>query len=85
MKFGVERAMPGPLGRRQRFVDGRDGALWIAGPRLCLGQPDFQQPVENQNVLVAQKVVAAPNLLEPAWPAAFGPHQALEKNSPRSP
>ena len=72
--------------RRQRFVEDREGAVGIARPGFGLGQRDLQEPVENQNVLFAQKLDAAAHVLEPvAERAACSRRPALEKHAERSP
>ena len=42
MQFRFERAIAGAVGRRQRFVEDRNGATWIARPGLSLSQRDLQ-------------------------------------------
>ena len=74
MQFGFERAMAGPLGRRQRFVEDRDGAIDVAGAGFGFGKRNLDEPVEEQDVLLAQKFDAATHVLEPvAEPRRFQP------------
>ena len=54
MQFGFERAIADAFGRRQRFVEDREGAVEIARRGFGLSQRNLQQPVEQQNVLFAQ-------------------------------
>ena len=42
MQFCFERAIAEAIGRRQRFIEDRNGAIAIAHPRLGLGQRDLQ-------------------------------------------
>ena len=42
MQFRFERAMASAVGRRQRFVEDRNGAVGIARPGFGLGQRDLQ-------------------------------------------
>jgi hypothetical protein len=52
VQFRFERAMAGPFGRRQRFVEDREGAVDISCTVFGLGQSNLQQPVE-EHVLFA--------------------------------
>ena len=86
MQFRFERAIADAIGRRQRFVEDRDGAVGIARPRFGLGQRDLQEPVEKQEVLLAQALDAAAHVAEPlAKRAAFSRRPTLEKRPERSP
>jgi hypothetical protein len=86
MKLRFERAMAGPFGRRQRFVEDRDGAVGIARSGFRFSQRNLQQSVERQNILLAPQFDAAAHLLEPAaGPSAPGRREALKKNRSRSP
>ena len=42
MQLRFERAVAGAVGRRQRFVEDRDGAIRIARPGFSLGQRNLQ-------------------------------------------
>ena len=53
MQFALECAMANPLGRRQHFVEDRDRAVDIAGPRFGFGKSNLDEPVEDQDVLLA--------------------------------
>ena len=86
MQFRFERAVAEAIGRRQRFVEDRNGAIAIARPRFGLGQRDLEEPVEIQEVLLAQALDAAAHVAEPlAKRAAFSRRQAFEKRPVRSP
>ena len=54
MQFRFERAIAGALARRQRFVENGERAVRIARARFGLGQRDLNEPVEQQDVLLAQ-------------------------------
>ena len=66
MQFRFERAIARAFYRRQRFIEDGDGAAWIAGPGLGLGQRNFQEPVEYEHVLRAQVFDAAAHVLDPS-------------------
>ena len=84
MQFRFERAMAGPLTRRQRFIEDGDGAVSIARPRLGFSQRNLDQSVVDHNVLFAQEFGAAEHVLEPAaGRATLRPRQAIEKDSDR--
>ena len=86
MQFRFERAKAGAVGRRERFVEDRKSAVGIARPGLGLGQRDLQEPVEKQDVLLAQQLCAAAHVLEPvAERAALGGRPSLEKHPERAP
>ena len=87
MQFRFERAIAGAVGRRQRFVEDRKGAVGIARPGFGLGQRDLQEPVEKQNVLFAQQLDAAAHVLEPARRArrSAAVAQPCEKHPERAP
>jgi hypothetical protein len=86
MQFRFERAIAGPVARRQRFVEDRKRAFDIAGASFGFGQRDLDEAVVEQNILFAQKIDAAAHVREPvAGRAAFKPRQALEEDPKRSP
>ena len=85
MQFRFERAIAGAVGRRQRFVEDRDGAAGIARPGFGLGQRNLQQPVEQQDVLLAQLIDAAAHVREPALErAARSGRPTLKKRAERA-
>jgi hypothetical protein len=47
MQLRFERAMTGPLGRRQRFVEDRDGAVDTAGAHFGVSERNPDKPVED--------------------------------------
>ena len=55
MQFRFEGTMTDPLARRQGLVEGREGAVDIAGARFGFGKHNLDQPVGEQGVLLAQK------------------------------
>ena len=80
MQLRFERAIADAVGRRQRLVEDRDGAAWIARAGLSLSQRDLQEPVENQDVLFAKLLDAAAHVQEVgADRAALSGRPALEK------
>ena len=86
MQFRFERAVAEPIGRRQRFIEDRNGANAIARPGFGVGQRDLVEPVEIQEALLAQALDAAAHVAEPlAKRAAFSRRQAFEKRPVRSP
>jgi hypothetical protein len=46
VEFRFERAVAEPIGRRQRFIEDRNGANAIARPGFGVGQRDLVEPVE---------------------------------------
>jgi hypothetical protein len=64
VQFGVEGAMTGPLGRRQRFVEEDKRAIHVACSAFTLGKPCLEEPVEQPKVLFAQLFCAATHILE---------------------
>ncbi len=86
MQVRFERAVAEAIGRRQRFVEDRNGAIAIARPGFGLGQSDLEEPVEIQEALLAQALGAAAHVAEPlAKRATFSRRQAFEKRPVRSP
>jgi hypothetical protein len=78
--------MTNALGRRQRFVEDREGAVDIARAGFGLGESDLSESVEDQNVLFAQKFDAAAHVVEPAVKrAGFSSRSALKEDPGRSP
>ncbi len=85
MQFRFERAKTGALGRRQRLVEGRDGAVEIARAGFALGHRNFEEPVEKQDVLLAKGFDAAAHALESrGGRAGFGGRPAFEKHPERA-
>ena len=59
--------------------------LGIARPVFSLGQRDLQEPVEKQDVLLAQQLDAAAHVLEPAADSAgCSGRPTLEKHAERA-
>jgi hypothetical protein len=86
VEFRFGRAVAEAIRRRQRFVEGGHGAVGIARPRFGVGQRDLQEPVEIQEVLVAQALGTVAHVAEPlAKRAEFSRRQAFEKRPVRSP
>jgi hypothetical protein len=85
MQLRVERAITHPVGRRQRFAQDRNGAVDIPRTRFGFGKSNLNEPVEDPDVVLAQKLDAAVHVLKTvARPAALSTHQALEKDLERS-
>ena len=86
MQFGFEGTMTGPVARRQRFVEDSNCAVDVAGTGFGLGKGNLEEPVEDEDVLLASKFDAATHVLKPnAGRAALRAPQALEKDPERSP
>ncbi len=86
VELRFERAVAEAIGRRQRFIEDRNGAIAIARPRFGVGQRDLVEPVEIQEALLAQALDAAAHVAEPlAKRAKFSRRQAFEKRPVRSP
>ena len=85
MQFRFERAVARAFYRRQRFIEDGDGAAWIAGPGLGLGQRNFQEPVEYEHVLRAQVFDAAAHVLDPSvGRSTLSRRPTLEKHPKRA-
>jgi hypothetical protein len=50
MQFGVERAMPGPFGRRQRFAEDSEGSVHVARTGFGFGEGNLDEPVPDQGL-----------------------------------
>ena len=86
MQFGLERAIAGAVGRRQRFIEDGESAVGIARQSFGLSQRNFQQPVEQQNVLFVQLLDAAAHVFEPSADcAARRGRPTLEKHAESAP
>ena len=86
VEFRLERPISDTLACRQRFIEDGDRTVEVAGSRFGLGKNNFGEPVEEQDLLFAQKFDAATHALEPvARCAAIGRRHAFEKNPPRLP
>ena len=85
MQFRFERAVAGAVGRRQRFVEDRDGSIGITSPRFGLGQRNFQEAVEQQDVLLTQLIDGPTHGRESAaGGAARGGRPTFEKRPKRA-
>src|SRR5277367_4120306 len=86
MELRFERAILGSLACRHRFVNDGDRAVNIAGAGFGFGKRNLEEPVEEQDVLLAQKLDPAAHVLEAAagW-AALRAGQTLEKDPIRPP
>ena len=74
----------GPLARRQRFVEDREGAIDVACPGFGSGERDLHETVVAHNILFAQKRDPPPRNLEPAAGClARADHPPFEENAPR--
>ena len=84
MQLGVERAMADPFARRQRFVEDGERAVDVARAGFGLGKRNLDEPVVDQNVLLAQKFGAAAHVLEPAAGAPLSACAKPSRNIPNA-
>ena len=57
--------MANPFGCRQRLVEDGEGAVGIAGAGFGFGERNLDEPVNDQNLLIAQQSRAATHVFEP--------------------
>ena len=91
VQLRFERTMSGPLAGGQRFIEDGDGTVDVAGTGFGLGKGNLDEPVEEQDVLLAKKFDAATHGLEPAagcrfeqWPSPRERAQTLATSADRA-
>ena len=84
IKLRVERAMTEAVGRRQRFVEDREGAVEIAGLSFGFGQGDLDGPVEAQGVLLRAEVSAPRRISSSPSPGAPLQRSPSPRERPRT-
>ena len=81
MQLRFKGAAAGPLARRQRLVEDGHCAVDVARPGLGLGEDNFEESVEEQDVLFSSKFHATAHGLEPtAGFAALSARHGVKKD-----
>jgi hypothetical protein len=86
MHFRFECTMSGPIARHERFVEQGDGAVDIARAGFRVGKDSLEEPIEDHDALLAQKVDAPAHLMEHAdRRVSFSRSRSVQEDPKRPP